>query len=76
MYHSDTNKAVSLNKKLNKTENNTDVTNESFLRKKNVSVYQEMDEESGEIFGDMVKLKSFSTKIKFCAMLKRSSIQE
>ena len=75
MYHSNINKVVSLNKKLSKTENNTDVTNESFLRKKNVNVYQEMDEESREIFGDMVKLKRFSTKIKFCATLKRSSIQ-
>ena len=34
IYHSDMNKAVSLNKKLNKTENNKDITNESFLRKK------------------------------------------
>ena len=34
IYHSDINKAVSLNKKLNKTENSKDITNESFLRKK------------------------------------------
>ena len=78
--HSDMNKAVSLNKKLNKTENNKYTTNESFLRKKNVSVYQEMDEESDEIFGDMVKQislsKSFPRKIKFCFTLKGSSLQD
>ena len=34
IYHSDVNKAVSLNKKLNNTENKKDIINESFLRKK------------------------------------------
>ena len=59
-YHSDMNKAVSLNKKLKKIENNKDITSESFLKKKNVNVYLEMDEESDEIFGDIVKQISLS----------------
>ena len=33
-HHSDINKAASLNKNLNKTKNNKDITNESFLRKR------------------------------------------
>ena len=34
IYHFNMNEAVSLNKNLNKTENNKGITNESFLRKK------------------------------------------
>ena len=43
-------------------------------------VYQEMDGESDQIFGNMVKQmcisKGFLTKIEFWAILKRSSIQD
>ena len=47
-----------------------------FLRKKDVSVYQEMDEEGDGMFGDMGKQmsmsKSFPTKNKVCAILKEA----
>ena len=66
IYDSDINKEVSLNKKLNKTENNKDITNDSFLRKKSQCL---PSEESDEIFDDMVKQMSI------CAILKGSSIQ-
>ena len=65
-----------MNKNLNKTKNNKDFTNKGFLKEKNVTVYQEIDEESDGMFGDMVKQrsmsKSFRTRDRFCAILEEA----
>lgn len=44
-----------LSKDLGNIENSKDVTNKSLTRKKNINIYREIGEESGGIFGDMVK---------------------
>ena len=65
-----------MNKNLNKTKNNKDFTNKGFLKEKNVTVYQEIDEESDGMFGDIVKQrsmsKSFRTRDRFCAILEEA----
>ena len=52
----------------------------TFSNEKNVSVYLEVDVQSDKSFDDIVKQmgmpKGFPAKIKFCTILKRTSIQD
>ena len=63
-----------LSKDLSNIENSKDVTNKSLTRKKNINIYREIGEESGGIFGDMVKQisksKIFQRKTNFRPSLK------